>query len=55
MFECLKDGLRNGGSVDWSGSARPAVHGLTAHRLIQKARSGFSGAGLIFATVKICG
>jgi hypothetical protein len=38
VFEgkCLKDGLRNGGSVDWSGSARSAVHGLTAHRLIQK-------------------
>ena len=41
VFECLKDGLRNGGSVDWSGSARSAVHGLTAHRLIQKARGGF--------------
>jgi len=55
VFEgtCLKDGLRNGGSVDWSGSARSAVYGLTAYRLIQKARSGFSGAGLIVATMKI--
>jgi hypothetical protein len=35
------------GSVDWSGSARSAAYGLTAYRLIQKARSGFSGAGLI--------
>jgi hypothetical protein len=35
-------------------SARSAVYGLTAYRLIQKARSGFSGAGLIVATMKIC-
>jgi hypothetical protein len=34
-------------------SARPAVHGLTAHRLIQKARGGFSGAGLILATMNV--
>jgi hypothetical protein len=53
MFECLKDGLRNGGNVGRTGSARSAVHGLTAHRLIQKARSGFSGAGLTLATMKI--
>jgi hypothetical protein len=36
------------------GSARSAVYGLTTYRLIQKARGGFSGAGLILATVKIC-
>jgi hypothetical protein len=31
-----------------------AVYYLTAYCLIQKARSGFSGAGLILATMKIC-
>ena len=31
-----------------------SVYGLTAYRLIQKARGGFSGAGLILATMKIC-
>ena len=36
------------------GSARSAVHGLTAYCLIQKARGGFSGAGLILATLKSC-
>jgi hypothetical protein len=35
-------------------SARSAVYSLTAYCLIQKARSGFSGAGLIRATMKIC-
>jgi hypothetical protein len=29
-------------------------YSLTAYCLIQKARSGFSGAGLILATMKIC-
>jgi hypothetical protein len=36
------------------GSARSAVYCLTAYCLIQKARGGFSGAGLILATMKIC-
>ena len=36
------------------GSARSAVYGLTAYCLIQKARGGFSGTGLILATMKIC-
>jgi hypothetical protein len=36
------------------GSARPAVVGLTADCRIQKARGGFSGAGSILATMKIC-
>ena len=35
-------------------AARSAVYCLTAYCLIQKARSGFSGAGLILATMKIC-
>jgi hypothetical protein len=35
------------------GSARPATCCLTAC-LIQKARGGFSGAGLFLATMKIC-
>jgi hypothetical protein len=35
-------------------SARSAVYCLTAYCLIQKARSGCSGAGLILATMKIC-
>ncbi len=36
------------------GSARSAAYGLTAYCLIQKARGGFSGTGLILATMKIC-
>ena len=35
-------------------SARSAAHGLTAYCPIQKARGGFSGAGSILATMKIC-
>jgi hypothetical protein len=35
------------GSPRRPGSARSAVVGQTAYRRIQKARSGFSGAGLI--------
>jgi hypothetical protein len=42
------------GSPRRPGSARPAVYCLTAYCLIQKARGGFSGAGLILATMKIC-
>jgi hypothetical protein len=42
------------GSLRRPGSARSAVVGLTAYCLIQKARSGFSGAGSILATMKIC-
>jgi len=42
------------GSPQRPGSARSAVYGLTAYRLIQKARSGFPGAGSILATLKIC-
>jgi hypothetical protein len=36
------------------GSARSAVYCLTAYCLIKKACGGFSGAGLILATMKIC-
>jgi len=42
------------GSPRRPGWARSALYGLTAYRLIQKARGGFSGAGLILATMKIC-
>jgi hypothetical protein len=42
------------GSLRRPGSARPAVYCLTAYRRIQKARGGFSGAGLILAAMKIC-
>jgi hypothetical protein len=35
-------------------AARSAVYCLTVYCLIQKARGGFSGAGLILATMKIC-
>ena len=42
------------GSLRRPGSARSAVYGLTAYCRIQKARGGFSGAGLIRATMKIC-
>jgi hypothetical protein len=42
------------GSLRRPGSARSAVYCLTAYCLIQKARGGFSGAGLILATMKIC-
>jgi hypothetical protein len=41
------------GSLRWPISARSAVNWPTASCLIQKARSGFSGAGLIVATMKI--
>ncbi|MVT65960.1 hypothetical protein GPL21_12660 [Bradyrhizobium pachyrhizi] len=41
------------GSLRWPISARSAVYWLTAACPIQKARSGFSGAGLIVATMKI--
>jgi hypothetical protein len=42
------------GSLRRPGSARSAVYCLTTYRRIQKARGGFSGAGLILATMKIC-
>jgi hypothetical protein len=42
------------GSPRRPGSARSAVYCLTVYCLIQKARGGFSGAGLILATMKIC-
>jgi hypothetical protein len=42
------------GSPRRPGSARSAVYGLTAYYRIQKARGGFSGAGFILATMKIC-
>jgi hypothetical protein len=42
------------GSLRRPGSTRSAADCLTASCLIQKARSGFSGAGLILATMKIC-
>jgi hypothetical protein len=42
------------GSLRRPGSARSAVYCLTAYCLIQKARGGCSGAGLIVATMKIC-
>ena len=41
------------GSLRKPSSTRSAVYCLTASCLIQKARSGFSGAGLILATMKI--
>jgi hypothetical protein len=41
------------GSLRRPPSARSAVYGLTAYRLIQKARGGFFGAGFILATMKI--
>ncbi len=47
-------GVSQFGSLRRPPSARSAVDGLTAYRLIQKARSGFSGAGSIVATMKIC-
>jgi hypothetical protein len=40
------------GSLRRLGSARSAAYCLTAYCLIQKARSRFSGAGLILATMK---
>ena len=42
------------GSLRRPGSARSSAYCLTAYCLIQKARGGFSGAGLILATMKIC-
>ncbi|MDH2387048.1 hypothetical protein [Bradyrhizobium sp. CER78] len=67
--KCLKDGLRDGaevsrgwgaalavsefGSLRWPISARSAVYCPTAACPIQKARSGFSGAGLIVAMMKL--
>jgi hypothetical protein len=42
------------GSLRRPGSARSAVYCLTAYCRIQKARGGFSDAGLILATMKIC-
>jgi hypothetical protein len=42
------------GSLQRPGSARPAVHGPTAYRRIEKARGGCSGAGSILATMKLC-
>jgi len=42
------------GSPRRPGSARSAVRGLTAYCRNQKARGGFSGAGSILATMKIC-
>ena len=41
------------GSVRWRISARSAVYWPTAAHPIQKARSGFSGAGSIVATMKM--
>ena len=46
--------VRQFGSLRRPGSARSAAYCLTAYRLIQKTRGGFSGAGLILATMKIC-
>ena len=40
------------GSLRQPVSARSAAYGLTAYCPIQKARGGFSGAGLILATMK---
>ena len=43
--------------IRFAAAARFGVLGsvsLTAYCLIQKARGGFSGAGLILATMKIC-
>jgi hypothetical protein len=42
------------GSLRRPGSTRSAVYCLAACCLIQKARGGFFGAGLILATMKIC-
>jgi hypothetical protein len=42
------------GSLRRPGSARSAVYCLTAYCRIQKARGGFSGAGLSLATMKLC-
>jgi hypothetical protein len=59
--KCLKEGLRNGAEASIPvrlahrlRRARSAVYCLTAYCLIQKARGGFSGAGLFLATMKIC-
>jgi hypothetical protein len=40
------------GSLLRPGSARSAAYRLTAYCLIEKARGGYSGAGLILATMK---
>jgi hypothetical protein len=42
------------GLLQRPGSARSGMSCLTAYCLIEKARGGFSGAGLILATMKIC-
>jgi hypothetical protein len=50
----LKDGLRNGGSVDLLRLSALGSVWPDGYRLIQKARGGFSGAGFSLATMKIC-
>jgi hypothetical protein len=47
-------GVASAGSPQRPGSSRSAVYFPRAYCLIKKARSGFSGAGFILATMKIC-